>query len=121
MLSDTQERGYPDSMRRISTGPNKPVMSSNESTFSDVPAGSIYIVSKTTSVATRLDKPTPVTVEVVAVPLDENTVNEDKPPVEGQRLLLLIAAIYPALVLALYYVLYVVLNAVSSLSHASTN
>lgn len=96
-------------------------MNSNEATFSGVPAGSIYFVSKTTSLAIRPDKPTPITVEVVAVPLDKNTVNDGEPPAKGQWLLLLIAAIYPALVFALYYVLYVVLNAVSSLSHASTS
>ncbi len=96
-------------------------MSSNETTLGNVPVGNTYVVSKTIYVPTRPSETALISFEIVAVPLDDSAVDEDESQMEDQWLLWLIAVIYLALVLALYYGVYVVLNAISSLGGATTS
>jgi hypothetical protein len=91
------------------------MMSSSEITFSDVPTGNTYKLSETISVPARQDEATLISFEVVVVPLDDSRVNDDDSQMQGQWLLWLIAVIYLALVLALYYGVYVALRIISYL------
>ncbi|MDQ3816413.1 MAG: hypothetical protein M3362_01830 [Acidobacteriota bacterium] len=96
-------------------------MSSNETTLGAIPASNTYMVSKTISVPTRPDETALISFEIVAMLLNDTPVDEGESQMVGQCLLWLIAVIYLALVLALYYGVYVVLNAVSSLGGSPAN
>lgn len=89
-------------------------MGGSEITFGDVPAGNTYRLSETISVPARQDEATLISFEVVVVPLDDSRVN-DGSQMQGQWSLWLIAVIYLALVLALYYGMYVGLRTISYL------
>ncbi len=88
-------------------------MSSSETIFSNVSGGNSYRLAKTISVPTSQNELTLISLEIVALPLDDRKVCGDESQTEGEWLLWLIVVIYLILVFALYFGLYIVLKAFS--------
>ncbi len=88
-------------------------MGSSETIFSHGSAGNSYRFARTISVPTSQNELTLISLEIVALPLDDRKVCGDESQIEGEWLLWLIVVIYLLLVFALYFGLYIVLKAFS--------